>query len=131
MELRSWTRTARGRCSSGFIEGHCERQIPNSTPDSNEAQMNAQVKELTRSLVVLVVALSFCMSVQGAEASAAARSWWSAAVESRHADAGQNWPELARALTEVVPAQRVGLQYRIENLPATVCQAFSYSFLLN
>ena len=80
----------------------------------------------------LIAVLACCELVRGADAPTvtAAGHWWSAAAESRRAEAGRNSPELARALAEVAPTQREGLEFLLENMPAADLQSLSAPFLL-
>ena len=79
----------------------------------------------------LVAALACFESVRAADAPPVpAGQWWNAAVESRRAEAGRNSAELARALAEVAPAQREGLEFLLENMSVADLQSLSAPFLL-
>jgi pimeloyl-ACP methyl ester carboxylesterase len=55
--------------------------------------------------------------------------WWSAAVDRALADAGTNRAEIAKALNEVPEAQREGLQFLVEQMPARDLTTLSSSYL--
>ena len=56
--------------------------------------------------------------------------WWSDAVESRLAESGTNWVEIAKALTEVPSGRREGMAFLVQNMPATDLQSLSAAFLV-
>ena len=80
--------------------------------------------------LVLSLALWLGISLHGAETSAAAAAaWWSAAAERAFTEAGTNRAEIVKALDEVPKAQREGMQFLIEHMPARDLTTLSSSYL--
>ena len=57
--------------------------------------------------------------------------WWPAPVTAALSDSAGNLAELTRALMEVPEAQREGMKFLIENMPAVDLQSLKADFLLN
>ena len=81
-------------------------------------------------LLVLSLALWLAPSFLCAETPVvSAAHWWSAAVDRALADAGTNRAEIVKALNGVAEAQREGLQFLIEHMPARDLTTLSAAYL--
>ena len=84
---------------------------------------------LGRFVLALCTSVSVAIEVRS-QPEVATAAWWPGSVESALAQAETNRTELVRALQEVAPAQRAGLQFLLENMPRRDLRGLSAAFLL-
>ena len=88
---------------------------------------------MTRIGIGLIAGLGFWSSAHGAgdpSAPGGGLRLWSDAVETRLRQAGTNGAELVKAFQAAPPDQRKGLDFLVENMPASDLETLSAPFLL-
>ena len=85
--------------------------------------------EIFSSLIALVILTAMVMGPEKGRAQETG-GWWSAKVQQRITDAGQNKSELVEALNQVAEDQRDWMAFLVENMPQQDLRSLSSDYLL-
>lgn len=89
------------------------------------------VLRLIHGALFFLVLIAACAASGASPKAVTTARWWSPAVEKALAQAGANRAELTAALKQVPVAQRAGMQFLIENMPARDLVRLPAKFLLS
>lgn len=85
----------------------------------------------TAPVACLVLLFGLALAAVAAEAPAdSGTSWWSDSVNSALAQAGTNRQQIVAALNQTATARREGMQFLVENMPATDLQNLTAEYVL-